>query len=164
MRVRPSLLVAFSGLDGAGKSTQIEFLMDFLRRDGRRPICIWTRGGYTPHFQGIKTLLRRASGRIVPPSGNNTERTEAFSKGYVRRLWLILALLDLLWIFGLKVRWWRWRGRVVVCDRSCCICGCNGNRFCAWHIPTEEHCVNQTTTGMRHGIVSRSLPDIIYRC
>lgn len=110
-------VVTFSGIDGAGKSTQIELLMDYLRQEGRRPIYLWTRGGYTPFFERLKAYLRRLPGRAVPPSGHNPGRTQAFRKGWVRRLWLVLALLDLLWTYGMQVRWWRWRGRAVVCDR-----------------------------------------------
>jgi thymidylate kinase len=35
----------------------------------------------------------------------------------VRRLWLSLALLDLLWVYGGQIRWHRYRGRPVLCDR-----------------------------------------------
>jgi hypothetical protein len=90
--------------------------MDHLRRQGRKPLYVWTRGGYTPLFEGLKALLRWLPGRAVPPPGNNPQRAQAFSKGWVRRLWLVLALLDLLWVYGLQLRWWRWRGRSVVCD------------------------------------------------
>ena len=111
------LIITFSGIDGAGKSTQIELLMARLREQGRRPISVWTRGGYTPLFEKLKTVWRRLAGRAVPPSGNNPQRTQALNKGWVRRLWLVLALLDLIRVYGMQVRWWRWRGRDVVCDR-----------------------------------------------
>ena len=110
-------VIVFSGLDGAGKSTQIELLMKHLREEGRKPVCVWTRGGYTPLFEGLKALLRRLLGRAVPPPGNNPQRAQAFSKGWIRRLWLVLALMDLLWVYGVQLCWWRWRGRAVVCDR-----------------------------------------------
>ena len=111
------LLITFSGIDGAGKSTQIDLLMDHLRRQGRKPIYVWTRGGYTPLFEGLKTLLRRLPGRAVPPPGHNPQREQTCRKGWVRRRWLIAALLDLLWRLGVRVRWWRRRGQTVVCDR-----------------------------------------------
>jgi thymidylate kinase len=78
---------------------------------------VWTRGGYTPFFEGLKTLLRRLLGRALPPSGHNPQRKQAFRKGPVRRLWLILAVLDLLWVYGVQVRWYQWRRQIVVCDR-----------------------------------------------
>jgi hypothetical protein len=110
-------LIVFSGMDGAGKSTQIELLLERLRREGRNPVYLWSRGGYTPLFEKLKSLLRRLPGRAVPPSGHNPARAQAFGKGWVRRTWLVLALLDLLRVYGVQVRWLRRRGRPVVCDR-----------------------------------------------
>jgi len=117
MRICKGLLITFSGIDGSGKSTQIKLLMDYLQQEGQKPVYLWTRGGYTPLFERLKRLLRRVARRIVPPPGNNPQRAQAFNKKWVRQLWLGIALLDLLWIYGVQVRYWRWRGRVVVCDR-----------------------------------------------
>jgi dTMP kinase len=111
------LLITFSGLDGAGKSTQIDLLMDRLQREGLPPIYLWTRGGYTTFFERLKAGLRRFSGQALPPPGHSARRAEALGKVWVRRVWLTLALLDLLRVYGLQVRWWRGRGRAVVCDR-----------------------------------------------
>ncbi len=112
------MLIVFSGLDGAGKSTQIELCMAYLLEQGKTPVYLWTRGGYTPTFNLLKSLLRRLSrGRIVPPSGKSAQRTQSFESGWKRRLWLILAILDLLWVYALQIRWWRLRGKSIVCDR-----------------------------------------------
>lgn len=112
------MLVVFSGLDGAGKSTQIDLLLAWLRAQGQDPVYLWARGGYTPLFNALKSILRRASGgRVVPDSGPSTARTQAFRQPWKRRLWLRLALLDLLLVYVLQVRWWLWRGRPVICDR-----------------------------------------------
>jgi dTMP kinase len=110
-------LITFGGLDGAGKSTQIALLTDYLVKSGRKPVYIWTRGGYTSGLQGLKTLARRFLQRRLPPSGNSPERSDAFSKWWVRRLWLSLAMLDLLRVYGVQIRWHRYRGRTVLCDR-----------------------------------------------
>lgn len=111
------MVIAFSGLDGAGKSTQITLLHDHLRQQGYRCRYVWTRGGYTPVFEALKRLLRRAPGRVMPPSGNNAQRTQALGNPWLRRLWLVIALLDLIRIYGLQLRWWRWQGDAVICDR-----------------------------------------------
>ncbi len=117
MRSIRGSLITFSGLDGAGKSTQIALLTDYLLKSGRKPVYIWTRGGYTSVLQGLKTLSRRLLSRSLPPSGKSPQRSYAFSKWWVRRLWLSLSLLDLLWVYGVQIRWHRYRGRTVLCDR-----------------------------------------------
>lgn len=112
------MLIVFSGLDGAGKSTQIERLMQTLQAQGGNPIYLWTRGGYTPLFNLLKYGLRRASGgRVVPPSGRNEQRARALRQPWKRRLWLLLALVDLLLVYAVQIRWWLARGKIVVCDR-----------------------------------------------
>jgi dTMP kinase len=110
-------LIAFSGIDGAGKSTQIDLLFRSLRERGKRPVYLWTRGGYTGPFNALKTLLRRIIGRKLPPSGRNDKRDKAFKKKWVQNLWLILAMLDLMLVYGIYVRISRFFGRVVIADR-----------------------------------------------
>ena len=48
------MIVAISGLDGAGKSTQIDLLSKSLSAKGVRVRFLWARGGYTPGFEFIK--------------------------------------------------------------------------------------------------------------
>lgn len=110
-------MVVFSGLDGAGKSTQIGLLQATLRQRGYRCRYVWSRGGYTPMFELLKRVLRRAPGGVLPPSGNSSQRTQAFRKPWLRRLWLVLALIDLMWLYGCQLRWWRRQGYAVICDR-----------------------------------------------
>lgn len=113
-----NLLVAFSGLDGAGKSTQIALLAAHLRSQGQDPVVIWTRGGYTPLFSALKKLLRRLSGeRMVPQAGPSQQRSQTMAQPAILRLWLSLAMLDMMWVYGARVRTERWRGRPVICDR-----------------------------------------------
>ena len=65
-RPNPTPLIVFSGVDGAGKSTQIELLEIELGEQGRSFVRCWARGGYTPLFTFCKRLLRRASGTRLP--------------------------------------------------------------------------------------------------
>ncbi len=114
---RRGLLITFSGLDGAGKSTQIERLKNDLQQRGYVTRTVWARGGYTPGMEGLKRLARRLLRRKLPPSGHSAQRTQTFGKSWVRRLWLSLAILDLIWVYSVQLRWWKWRGQAVICDR-----------------------------------------------
>lgn len=110
-------LIAFSGIDGAGKSTQIELLMKYFRDTGRRPVYLWSRGGYTSFLENIKILLRKILKRYAPHSGHSEKRNQYFKKKGVRRFWLYAALLDLMRVYGINIRFWRMIGRPVICDR-----------------------------------------------
>jgi dTMP kinase len=53
---RPGLFVAFEGIDGAGKSTQLQAVSDFLQAAGRKVLCTREPGG-TPIGEKIRELL-----------------------------------------------------------------------------------------------------------
>lgn len=110
-------LWAFSGIDGAGKTTQIEMLIERLRREGRPVRRIWARGGYTPLFEFAKGLLRRTSSRALPKPGRSKARTQQFRRPLIRKVWLLISIFDLFLYYGVYVRWLRLTGRIVVSDR-----------------------------------------------
>lgn len=110
--------IVFSGLDGAGKSTQIDLLIEHLKSQGHQPVYLWTRGGYTPLMNSLKDGLRRVSGnKAIPSSGPSEQRDKTLARPSIRKVWLHLAILDLIWIYAVKVRMWQSQGKVVVCDR-----------------------------------------------
>lgn len=111
------MIISFSGLDGAGKGTQIDKLECWLTGQGRQTIRVWARGGYTPGFEWIKRVLRSLSGRRLPPAGQSPARQQHLTRPGIARLWLGLAMLDLLWFWGIYLRWHRLRGQVIICDR-----------------------------------------------
>lgn len=111
------MLIALSGIDGAGKSTQLELLADFFRQQNLKTVNLWTRGGYTPGINWIKDLGRKFAGKKLPPSGNSSQREQILGRSWVQNIWLTLAILDLFWIYGVRVRWWLRQGKVVICDR-----------------------------------------------
>ncbi len=111
------LLIVLSGMDGAGKSTHIGRLHDQLVGRGRRVKILWSRGGYTPGMNLLKSMLRLAGERAIPAAGPSRERTARFRRPWVRRTWLTLALCDLILLYGVGIRVWRWIGYDVLCDR-----------------------------------------------
>ena len=50
------MFISFEGLDGSGKSTQVELLADALRADGREVTRVREPGG-TPAGERIRELL-----------------------------------------------------------------------------------------------------------
>ncbi len=111
-------VIAFSGLDGAGKSTQIAQLTSYLEQQGQTVVYLWVRGGYTPLFNLAKKLLRQLTGkRVIPTSGKSDKRTQTLQTPWKRNLWLIIAIVDMMLVYGIAVRWWGLLGRTVIYDR-----------------------------------------------
>ncbi len=111
------MLLTFSGLDGAGKSTQICLLVDWFKNHGSKVICLWARGGYTPGFESLKRILRLLIRKGLPAQGKSVSRQKKLEQPWVARLWLTLAIIDLIFLWGGYLRLQRLRGHVVICDR-----------------------------------------------
>ena len=111
------MIVAVSGLDGAGKSTQIDLLSKSLSGKGVRVRLLWARGGYTPGFEFIKRILRRMLGQKAFPSGRSKQREKKLEDPLVQTIWLSLAILDLCVVWGLYIRFFDKKNSVVICDR-----------------------------------------------
>ena len=111
------MIIAVSGLDGAGKSTQIDCLRERLLNRGYQVKLVWARGGYTPGFEFIKRLLRGLIGKKLVPSGQSKDRTKKLESPIIQKLWLTIAILDLILLWGLYVRLSSTRKTIVICDR-----------------------------------------------
>jgi len=122
--VSRGLLISVSGIDSSGKSTQLSRLLEAAQARGERPVRLWSRPGYTPTLEAAKASLKRF--RSSGAAATNTEgakprtyprRAASFRSGLRKRAWLSLALLDLIWWYGVRLRAWRAAGRTVICDR-----------------------------------------------
>ena len=89
------MLIAFSGIDSAGKSTQILKVVEYFKSRGRKTKVIWSRGGYTPLFNIFKSILRKITGDALPKPGASKHRDKTFNKKWVRLIWLDMALFDM---------------------------------------------------------------------
>lgn len=111
------MLIAVSGIDGSGKSTQLDLVKQHFEKKRKTVLYLWTRGGSTPGINAIKALSRKLAGKKLPPPGNSKKRDLMLGRAWIQRIWLILAILDLMRIYSICIRWWILRGKVVICDR-----------------------------------------------
>jgi thymidylate kinase len=114
LHLQNAMLIALSGVDGSGKSTQARALRDAFAAGHVRSRIVWTRIGDTP----LLRLLHSARKRYEQSKGTLTQRT--FSRTSWRLvLWAIVASADYAaWLQ--YVRWRLWRGDVVIADRYLC--------------------------------------------
>lgn len=113
-----SNIYAFSGLDGAGKSTQIDLLKEYLEKSEHKVLIFWGRGGYTPGMELLKKILRKSNAPIIPKEGGKTsEREEKLKSSFTRKVWLYLAVLDLFLYYSIYMRYKRLIGYSIILDR-----------------------------------------------
>lgn len=111
------MLITFSGVDGSGKTTQIEWLARELTGRGHRVQTVWFRPGYSNELDTLRRWARRIVPRALPTREQAEARERAFSRPGVRRTWFAMAWTDVLVQWGLKLRVLGRGGRVVLCDR-----------------------------------------------
>ena len=110
-------LITFSGPDCSGKSTQIQYLSNYLASKNIRFTVIWFRLGYTPGFTLLKNLLRKPRFTALPAPGHSSTRSKLFSTRSIRFIWLFLSLIDLFFTTVFLTRFYHWRSISVISDR-----------------------------------------------
>jgi len=113
-------MIAFSGIDGAGKSTQIDLLKDYLELNGKKVLVFWSRGGYTPGMIFVKKLLGFSANENKikhSESRQHIKREKSLSNPTIRKLWLILSIIDLICYYSIYIRIKEIFGITILCDR-----------------------------------------------
>ncbi len=109
-------LITLSGIDCAGKSTQLALLESALRERG--PVApFWFRPGYSRELDLLRRTVRRLRPGTLPGPRDSAARERAFARPGVSAMWLRMAELDTLVQLACKVRYSLARGQTVVCDR-----------------------------------------------
>ena len=110
-------VIAFSGLDGSGKSTQINLIVDLFENKNKKIYKFWARGGYTPGFQKLKNILRLIFKKSLPKPGKSKSRKKALKNSFVRNFWLYLSIVDLIIFYGIYLRVKYFFGYNIIFDR-----------------------------------------------
>ena len=112
-------LITFSGVDCAGKTTQLELLKARLESEGVSVRSLWFRPGYSREMDGLRSAVRKVRPGVLPRAEgvDAGRRNEVFQKPTVRRAWVAMALFDSLIQYAFKVRAWTSGSDVVLCDR-----------------------------------------------
>lgn len=124
-RHKSHCVIAFSGLDGSGKSSQAEALRNILERLGYDAVVVWSRLSYNPSLNWIAVPFKRLFDRVGVRSNAALRQSSVTRAGtglengrpLLTRLWAgIVALAN-----GLTqrriVRYHQRRGSIVICDR-----------------------------------------------
>jgi thymidylate kinase len=109
-------VVVFSGIDGCGKSTQIELLGRFYESRGEKYKTIWVRPGSTPFILALKSFARFFF-KSLPKAGRSDQRENLLKTSKIGRLWFYLTFIDLLYIFKIRVPILRLVGYKIIHDR-----------------------------------------------
>lgn len=121
IRSQPPMLIAFSGVDGSGKTTHSNRLLMAFDACGIRTKYVWSR--YGSSF--IASLLIKI-GKIIFKmihNGGGTSREQSemqriyLRKGWTKSLWFFTVFFELTIQYLFKVRLPLLFGRVVICDR-----------------------------------------------
>ena len=111
-------LIVFSGIDCSGKTTQAGLLLKYLNESKKRAIYLWNRGGYTPFLNFLKSIPQKVFlKKNTAPVIYQDKRKKIFENTFLRNLWINLAIVDLILIFGVYIRLLKVLDIFVVVDR-----------------------------------------------
>ena len=111
------MIISLSGVDCAGKTTQLDRLEVALTSRGHRVRRLWFRPGYSRLVDTLRSQVRSLRSGALPTSDQPKARAQVFARPGVRQAWITMAALDTLLNLGAHVRLLSWRGYTVLCDR-----------------------------------------------
>lgn len=106
-------MISFSGIDCAGKSTQIDLVAKKLINKKVR--IIHSRGGYTPLLETVKTLIRKDKG--LDRAQQDAYRKQIHGSSKKRKILLWVSILDIAVYYGIYFRLVELFGTIILADR-----------------------------------------------
>ena len=111
------MLIEFSGLDCAGKSTQIDLLKHYLEDKGLKVRVVWSRGGYSPGVETLKRIVRGGKVKKVEEQTAEERKAKVAREPKGGKLLLWLSIADLVRYWGFTFKRWSKGNNVLLCDR-----------------------------------------------
>lgn len=109
------MIVSFSGIDSAGKTTQIELLCKYCDENNIKYKKVWSKARGTPGVVWLKEMVRKD--KNMDAEDKAEYRAEVFKNPKKRNLLYIACMIDLCWYWGLYFRFLNLTNKLVICDR-----------------------------------------------
>lgn len=111
------MIVSFSGIDSAGKTTQIEMLCKELERRSISFVRKWSKARGTPLVEWLKSLVRKERQENLSDAEKVSNRQEVYKSPRKQKLLFAASMLDLMWYWGIYFRILGWTHKLLICDR-----------------------------------------------
>jgi len=109
------MIISFSGIDSAGKTTQIELLSACCIKQGLSVRRIWSKARGTPGVMLLKKILRRD--KSFDDKQKEEYRKALYSNSKKEKLLYTVSMLDLCWYWDFYYRILGIRYNFLICDR-----------------------------------------------
>ena len=109
------MIIAVSGVDCSGKSTQIQYISGLV--DSGQSKIIWGRYGYTPGIEALKKIYRFLRGNKHNKNIAWTLVNENTGFTFVGLIWQFISIIDFLFYYGFVVRAMSKTGKTIILDR-----------------------------------------------
>lgn len=109
------MVVSFSGIDGAGKTTQINKLIEYCESNNIEYGKRWSKARGTPGIMFLKKVFRRD--KKLDTEKKLEYREQVYSNPKKKKLLYVLSMLDLCWYWGIHFRIIRHKYKLLILDR-----------------------------------------------